>query len=271
MTIKAAVIGHPIAHSKSPLIHGYWIEKYGLDGFYEAIDIPCEALEVRVRDLAAQGYVGFNVTVPHKEAIFEICDEVDDVARAVGAVNTVTLAHGKLYGTNTDGFGFIQNIVQHKNDYDFAADKVVVLGAGGAARAVLQGLLQKGCKDIILLNRTIKRAEKLADDFDFVQVEAWEKRNKILNGASLLVNTTALGMSGQPALEIDLGALPQEALVTDIVYAPLMTDLLTAAQNRGNPIVTGIGMLLHQARPAFEAWFGVMPEVDEALERLALA
>ncbi len=272
MSIKAAVIGHPISHSKSPLIHGHWIEKHGLTGSYEAIDVPCGNLENRVRDLVKGGYVGFNVTLPHKEDMLDLCNEVDEIARAVGAVNTVQIRDGRLFGTNTDVFGFVENVKIGAPDFDFAAGRAVVLGAGGAARAVVQGLLQEGAPEILLLNRTQEKAQHLvqsAGQPEKIKVGAWGERSALLADANIVVNSTSLGMQGQPALEIDLAALPKNALVSDIVYAPLMTDLLKAAQGRGNPVVTGIGMLLHQARPAFQMWFGVLPEVDEALERLA--
>ena len=269
--IRAAVIGHPIAHSKSPVIHNHWIEKYGLSGSYEAIDIAPENLPAGVQRLVGAGYAGFNVTVPHKEAIFKLCDEVDALARAVGAVNTVVIKDGKLYGTNTDVFGFVENIMQHNHGFDFGEGRSVIIGAGGAARAVLQGLLSHDCDDIYIVNRTIKTAENLADHYEGVHALGWGDLEHALSDAHLLVNTTSLGMAGQPPLQIDLDPLPTSALVNDIVYAPLMTDLLKGAHARGNETVTGIGMLLHQARPAFERWFGVLPEVDEALERLVLS
>ena len=273
MSIKAAVIGHPIGHAKSPLIHQYWIKKYGLDGSYEAIDIPCENLKARVEGLVAEGYAGFNVTVPHKQAIFELCDEVDDLAKVVGAVNTVVIKDGKLSGSNTDVFGFVHNIKTNVPDFDFSAGQAVVLGAGGAARAVVQGLIDEDVPEILLLNRTAEKAQQLLESCSnpaAVNIGEWEERSMLLGDANLLVNTTSLGMTGAAALEIDLSHLPQGALVNDVVYAPLYTDLLTAARAWGNPVVSGIGMLLHQARPGFEKWFGVSPEIDIALEKLVL-
>lgn len=267
--IKTGVIGHPIAHTKSPLIHGYWIETYGLQGCYEAIDVPCETLPSHVRGLVDRGYAGFNVTVPHKEMIFDLCDEVDGLAREVGAVNTVVIDDSKLLGTNTDVFGFVQNIKSTAPDFDFTAGRAVVLGAGGAARAVIKGLIDEGVPKILLLNRTREKAETLAQTPN-IEVGDWHERSTLLEGANLLVNTTSLGMDGKPALDMNLNALPQTALVNDIVYAPLYTDLLSQARDQGNPIVTGIGMLLHQARPSFERWFGILPTVDEALQDLVL-
>lgn len=268
--IKTAVIGHPISHSKSPLIHNHWIKQYGLSGTYEALDIRPEDLSVRLPELLREGgYTGFNLTLPHKELALDICDDVDDLAKAVGAVNTVALKGSRIIGTNTDVFGFIENIKQSAPAFNFTSGPAVILGAGGAAKAILHGLLQSGVPDIKITNRTRSKAEALATDPRVTAID-WNNRSIALEGANLLVNTTALGMSGQPPLDIDLTALPTTALVTDIVYAPLMTDLLTAATSRGNLIVTGIGMLLHQARPAFEIWYGVLPDIDDALEAEAI-
>lgn len=269
--IKTAVIGHPISHSKSPLIHSYWMEQHGIDGTYEAIDIAPDHLEAGLRDLMAQGYAGVNVTVPHKEAVYALCDELDDAAQNIGAVNTVVFQNGKILGRNTDAFGFMENIRQSQPAFSFAEKTALVLGAGGAARAVVYGLLEGGVDRVVLTNRTREKAESLtALCVDQIDVRDWDDRHD-LGGVDVLVNTTALGMTGKPELEMSLETLNPEALVTDIVYAPLMTELLNAAQARGNPVVTGIGMLLHQARPAFQAWHGVMPDVDESLERIVLA
>lgn len=268
--IRAGVIGHPIAHSKSPLIHGHWMEKYNIVGDYKVIDIAPDALALGVRDLVRDGYAGFNVTVPHKIAIMELCDEIDATARTIGAVNTVVIEDGKLYGRNTDAFGFIANLKAALPDYAFDRP-AMVLGAGGAARAVVYGLLQQGVPSVAVCNRSKDKAEVLRDlDDARVSVVDWDDRDQ-LAAYGLLVNTTSLGMKGQPPLDIRLDELPIDAAVYDIVYAPLMTDLLSAAQARGNAIVTGIGMLLHQARPAFEAWTGTLPEVDDALAQKVLA
>lgn len=270
MSIKAGVIGHPISHSKSPLIHGHWIKTHGLDGTYEAIDIDPADLEGGVRRLVDSGYAGFNVTVPHKEAMLKLCDDVDEHAAAIGAVNTVVIEGGKLCGMNTDGFGFAHNIWEAQPGFSFQDKRAVVLGAGGAARAILHALLGENVREIILLNRTRTRAEELAAHDKRITVLDWDARHEALEGADILVNTTMLGMSGQAPLDLNLEALPSAALVNDIVYAPLMTDLLRAADARGNEVVTGIGMLLHQARPAFKEWFGVMPDVDTSLRNLVL-
>ncbi len=271
--IKCGVIGHPISHSKSPLIHNYWIGHYGLLGKYEALDIAPEDLEEELKSLITQGYTGFNLTIPHKELVLNLCDEIDEAARAVGAVNTLHIRNGKIYGSNTDIFGFLENIRANAPDFDFKSGPAVILGAGGAARAVLHGLLQEDVPEIRVLNRTRDRAEALAascSDPLRVKVFEWETRAQTLKDAHLLINSTALGMSGKSPLELDLSALTQEALINDIVYAPLYTDLLKNAQKHGNPVVTGIGMLLHQARPAFEQWFGVMPKVTDELAELIL-
>lgn len=269
--IKCGVIGHPIHHSKSPLIHNHWIAERGLSGEYKAIDIAPENLKEGVQALIDEGYAGFNVTIPHKQEIFKLCAGVDDVARAIGAVNTVVIKDGRLHGTNTDAFGFIENVRQNTFGVDFAHRPVVVLGAGGAARAILHGLIEAGAENVIITNRTAEKAQEIAAmNADIVRVAPWEQRNQILEDAGFLTNTTALGMTGKAPLDIDLAALPDDAAVCDIVYAPLMTDLLQQAQRNGNQIVTGIGMLLHQARPAFEKWFGVLPDVTPELEKKVL-
>lgn len=270
--IRAAVIGHPIKHSKSPMIHGHWIAQYGLNGSYEAIDIAPDNLPARIAQMVADGYAGFNVTIPHKEAIFKLCDEVDEKARLIGAVNTVKIEHGKLYGTNTDAFGFIENIKQDAPGFNFAAGAALVLGAGGAARAVVYGLLQEGAEHITITNRTRDKAEAIAAMAPGkISVIDWNARNDAVKNAALIINTTALGMAGKDPLDVSLDRAQAGAIVTDIVYTPLMTDLLKQAKTKQLQYVTGIGMLLHQARPAFHLWFGVMPQVDDALRARVLA
>lgn len=272
--IKTGVIGHPISHSKSPLIHNYWIKKYGLNGSYEAIDIAPSHLKDGIQKLIDEGYAGFNVTIPHKETIIDLCEDIDGNAALVGAVNTVSIKDGKLYGSNTDSFGFLANLKQYYPDFDFEEGGALVLGAGGAARAIVSGLV--GCRipEVLLFNRTKARAEKIATEIglntDLVDVLDWEERHDSLQWVNLVINTTSLGMDGQAPLDLDLEKLSKRALVNDIVYSPLETDLLKSAKARGNKVVTGIGMLLHQARPAFHKWYGVMPDVDEALEKLVL-
>lgn len=273
MTIlQAGVIGWPLTHTKSPLIHGHWFEKYGIAGTYEAIPVAPEDLKDRVKQLVDAGYRGFNVTVPHKQAIMEMMDFVHADAERIGAVNTVIInAAGKMAGRNTDGFGFRENLKRNALDFDFKAQPAIVLGAGGAARAVVYALAKMGVPEIRIVNRTLARANALAAVFPGCSAHEWDALPALMPDAALVVNTTSLGMSGQPALEIDLAPLPDNALVHDIVYIPLETDLLKAAKTRGLKTVTGIGMLLHQARPAFEAWFGVMPDVDATLEASVLA
>lgn len=264
--IKAGVIGHPVAHSLSPKLHGYWLKKYAIDGEYKAYDVVPASLASFIRALPEKGFAGCNLTIPHKEAIVEFLDEVDDLARIIGAVNTIVVEGSRLVGTNTDVAGFYENIKPHVK----GTKKAVIFGAGGAARAVIMALTQLGFSDIVITNRTRERAEALASHHDLTLVE-WDKKETALAGADVLVNTTSLGLAGNPPLELSLESLPKEALVTDIVYKPLITPLLTAAHARGNPIVDGLGMLLHQAAPGFAAWFGVMPEVTNELREFILA
>ncbi len=271
MTIKTAVIGHPINHSKSPIIHNHWIRQHGLDATYEALDISCENLEQGVRKLVEEGYSGFNVTLPHKIAIMDFCDEIDETATVIGAVNTVTIKDGKLYGTNTDAFGFIQNIKQNAPEFEFKGGKAVIIGAGGAARAILYALLHEDVPGVTVTNRTPAKAQALAVHSPYnIKILRWNEREDAIRDANLIINTTSLGMSGQDPLDIDPSYAPASALVTDIVYTPLITDFLARAQKREMPVVTGIGMLLHQARPGFELWHGILPDVTPALEESVL-
>jgi shikimate dehydrogenase len=269
--IRAAVIGHPINHSKSPRIHGYWLKNFGITGVYTAIDIAPENLARDIQQLNDDGYAGFNVTLPHKIKMLDLCDDVDAVARAIGAVNTVIIRNGKFYGTNTDGFGFMENLRATIPDWNATTCRVAILGAGGAARAVVYSLQQAGVADIMVMNRTPEHAEELRRLAPNLEIVPWHDRHDILADADLVVNTTSLGMIGKPELDLDLRALTPSSIVYDLVYAPLMTPLLLNAQQRGNRIVTGIGMLLHQARPGFEGWFGHVPIVTPELEQLVLA
>lgn len=275
--IKTGLIGHPVSHSKSPLIHNYWIQKYGLSGTYTAIDLSCENLEAGIAGLIEEGFGGFNVTVPHKVDVISLCHTLDPLAKIVGAVNTVAIQSRKLHGTNTDVYGFVENIRKNAPPhFSFTGGTALVLGAGGAARAVVQGLIEAGVPEILIANRTRANADLLlstASKPDKIKIIDWSEREskKTLVNINFLVNTTALGMNGKVPLEMNLEHLPLSALVHDIVYAPLMTALLQNAKSRGNPIATGIGMLLHQARPAFHRWYGVMPEVDEKLADMVLA
>lgn len=264
-TRKAAVIGSPVSHSKSPLIHECWMRQNGIEGSYEAIETPAEMLGETVKRMAEQEYVGFNVTVPHKKDIMKMCDHVDPAAHAVGAVNTVSFSQNQMRGYNTDVQGFIDNIwANAPPDFDFRAGPAVVLGAGGAAHAVVYGLKSVYVPKIIIVNRTPIHAQGLARKFS-CESASWFDLPDSLKQANLLVNATSLGMSGMSNLEIDLSTLPQNALVNDLVYAPVMTGLLEKAEERGNPYVTGIGMLLYQAVPAFELWFSIRPKVTENL------
>lgn len=269
----AAVTGHPIKHSRSPLIHGHWLKKYGLEGAYGKQDVPPETAVEFYSNLQSHGLVGVNVTIPNKEAAFKAAQTLDDAAKAIGVVNTLWLDdEGTLHGANTDALGFLGNLDQAAPGWDKANKKAVVLGAGGASRAIVWALLQRKFTDVYILNRTREKAEDLRDYFgERVICDDWDNRSNTLENCDLLVNTTALGMSGQPDLEIDLALLPTHAVVTDIVYTPLITGLLEAARARGNTIVDGLGMLLHQAVPGFEKWFGVRPEVTDELRDIIIA
>jgi len=271
--LKAAVVGWPVAHSRSPALHGYWLKTYGINGTYERLPVKPEDLAVFLRGLAEQGYAGVNLTVPHKEAAMKLVDEISPEGKRIGAVNTVFVgANGRLIATNTDGYGFLTNLKAGAPKFDPAAGPAVVLGAGGAARAVCVALQDAGVPAITLINRTTARAEALAKALGGnIGVKAWDERETALKAAGLLVNTTTLGMKGQDPLEIDLKHLPPEAVVNDIVYVPLETPLLAAARARGNTVVDGLGMLLYQAQPGFAGWFGKWPEVTPDLRKAVLA
>lgn len=268
----AGVMGWPVAHSLSPRLQGYWLETYGIDGAYVPLAVKPEDFAEAVRMLPRLGFAGANVTVPHKEAALRAVDEVEDLARRVGAVNTIVVREdGSLYGRNTDGYGFMENLRAGAPAWNATAGPAVVVGAGGAARAIVAALLDAGVPELRLINRTRARAEQLAEEIGgAITVFDWEDRADALDGANLLVNTTTLGMTGHPPLELGLSSLPATAVVTDIVYVPLETPLLAAARERGNATVDGLGMLLHQARPGFAAWFGHEPEVTEDLRTFVL-
>lgn len=268
----AGVMGWPISHSRSPRLHGYWLERYGIDGAYVPLAVRPEDLEAALRALPKLGFRGCNLTVPHKEQAMHIVDRVDDTARMIGAINTVMVeADGTLTGRNTDAPGFVANLCQGAPKLVLDGATVMVIGAGGAARGVIAGLIEAGVVQIRLANRSAERTQALVHAFEpYVIPTAWSERADHLDDVDLLVNTTSLGMEGQPPLDLPLDGLPRRAVVTDIVYAPLETDLLVRARARGNPVVDGLGMLLHQAVPGFEAWFGVRPEVTEDLRRHVL-
>jgi shikimate dehydrogenase len=267
----ACVIGWPVGHSRSPLIHNYWIKQHGLDAEYRREAVAPERFNDFITHLAARGYVGANVTVPHKEAALAL-SEPDDRARAVGAVNTLWLDGSRLRSTNTDVEGFIGNLDATAPGWDRGLQSALVLGAGGAARAVVFGLLERGIGRILLVNRTAERAAALRTQFgDRVMLARWSDLDELMAEAGLFVNTTSLGMAGQPPLTIDLARLPAGAVVSDLVYAPLETALLAAARSRGLRAVDGLGMLLHQAGGGFQRWFGMRPQVTEALRALVEA
>lgn len=268
----AGVMGWPIGHSRSPRLHGHWLDRYGIDGAYVPLAVAPENLDTALRALPALGFRGVNLTLPHKEAAVDICDAVTEQARRIGAVNTIVVGDdGQLQGSNTDAYGFVENLTQGSG-WQPVDGPVVLLGAGGAARGLAVALVDAGVTELRILNRTQARAESLAADIgQAASVVAWQDRTDALAGAALLVNSTTLGMVGQPPLDLDLTHLSAGAVVNDIVYAPLETPLLADANARGNPIVDGLGMLLYQAQPGFEAWFGTRPEVDTALRDFVLA
>jgi len=268
----ACVIGWPVAHSRSPMIHSFWLARYGIEGSYERAAVAADQFEGFVQGLAEHGYVGANVTLPHKERAFELCARVSDSASRLCAVNTLWLEDGRLHGDNTDGQGFLGALDQDVPGWDAGKGAAVVLGAGGAARAIIDALLSRGAERIVVVNRTRARAEDVAARAgERVEVADWDRRADVLGGAGLLVNTTSLGMIGQPPLEMDLSALPPTSIVCDIVYVPLETELLRRAGERGLRGVSGVGMLLHQAVPGSRRWFGTTPLVTPDLRRLVEA
>ncbi len=268
----AGVMGWPVAHSRSPRLHGYWLRTYGIDGAYIPLPVRPQQFAAALRALPMLGFAGVNVTVPHKEAALGAVDRSDAAARRIGAVNTITAApDGTLDGRNSDGFGFMENLRAGVAGWSPKAGPAVILGAGGSARAVAVALSDGGAPEIRIVNRTVERAERLSADIGGpFRVYGWAERASALFDAALLVNATTLGMTGQPPLELALDRLPTTAVVNDIVYSPLETVLLATARARGNPVVDGVGMLLHQARPGFAAWFGVEPEVTPELRRFVL-
>jgi shikimate dehydrogenase len=269
---RAAVIGWPIAHSRSPIIHSYWLREHGIEGSYERIAVPPEQIEEFLRTFERTGLAGGNVTIPHKEVAERMCDEIDEAARLLGAVNTLRYEDGKLYGSNTDGIGFLGSLDAGAPGWDSNGGAAVVLGAGGAARAIVWALKSRGFAPIRVVNRTLERAQEIAVRFgDGVEAHAMDALPDLLRDAQVLVNTTSLGMNGQPSPDVDLDRLPKNALVTDIVYVPLETDLLARARARGLRTVDGLGMLLHQAVAGFELWFGIKPTVTDALRAVVLA
>ena len=268
--LLAGVMGHPVMHSRSPRLHNYWFEHYGLAGAYVPLAIQPEGLLPALNALHPLGFAGCNITVPHKVSAMAAMATIDPMAKRIGAINCVIVRpDGTLHGTNNDGFGYISSIRERFPDWRADGGPIVVLGAGGGSRAVVAALADAGAREIRLINRSRARAEAIAADYGApVVVYDWSERAAALADAAMLVNTTSLGMSGQPALEIDLARLSVDALVSDIIYIPKETPLLAAARQRGNRTVNGLGMLLNQARPAFEAWFGVLPDVTPELRAM---
>lgn len=268
----AGVIGSPIAHSKSPQIHRHWLKTYGIAGHYIPMDVHADDLENVLRTLPKMGFVGVNVTIPHKERVLQIADLVTDRAILIGAANTLIFRKdGKIHADNTDGYGFLENLKAGAPTWDPRSGPAAVFGAGGSARAVISSLLEAGVPEILLSNRTRVRAEKLKQDFGSrLQIYDWVQAGNMIDDAALVVNTTSLGMIGKADLRVPLDGLRPQTIVTDLVYAPLKTKLLATAEEVGCTTVDGLGMLLHQAVPGFERWFGRRPEVDRATRAAAL-
>ena len=269
----AGVIGHPIAHSRSPALHGFWLRRYGVKGHYIPMDVALADLETTLRHLPKIGFVGLNVTLPHKEAILKIADVISDRAALIGAANTLIFRKdGKIHADNTDGAGFVANLRQNAPHWVPAAGPAAVFGAGGAARAVVAALIEVGVPEIRISNRSRPRAEALRADFGAkLVVYDWVQAANMLEGAATVINTTSLGMAGKPEFRVPLDALEPGAVVNDLVYNPLKTAFLAEAEERGATIVDGLGMLLHQAAPGFERWFGPTPAVDEATRQAVLS
>jgi len=271
--VLAGVMGWPVAHTRSPAIHNHWIARHGLKGAYVQLPVHPDRLEAALRGLPALGFAGCNVTVPHKVSAMHFMDELHPTAQRVAAINTIVVQpDGSLLGMNNDGAGYIQSLRDADPTWRGDAGPALVLGAGGAARAIVVALLDEGVPELRITNRTLERAQALAEAFgDRVKVVPWAERNEALAGISLLVNTTTQGMHGQPPLDVALDALPAAAMVSDAIYIPMETPLLAQARLRGHQTVNGLGMLLNQARPAFKAWFGVMPEITPELRAAILA
>jgi len=273
----ASVIGWPVSHSVSPALHGFWLEQYDIDGVVVPMAIRPEDFETCLRVLPKTGLLGTWITLPHKETAFHLCDHVDEAARQIGAVNTLAFEDGSLQGFNTDGYGFIENVKAQHRSFDFAGCEAGLLGAGGAARSIAHALIQAGCSRIRIANRTAERAQTLKRDFQqepgadhaetAIELAEWSDQPDWFAGLDILINTTSLGMIGQSPLRIDLTSLPPHTLVCDIVYNPLVTALLKSAERRGNPVCTGIGMLIHQGRPGFKRFFGLDPQPSQTLEQ----
>jgi shikimate dehydrogenase len=263
----AGVMGWPVMHSRSPMMHNYWMEQQGLAGTYVPLAIEPGKIGPALRAMHPLGFAGCNLTIPHKQDAMEIVDEVDEVAKKIGAISCVVVRDdGSLFGTNNDWLGFLGNLKEFRPDWRADAGPVTVIGAGGGSRAVCYALLDQGVTEIRLVNRTRERAEKLAEEFGGpIEVHSWEERHDALDGVAMAVNVTSQGMQGETALDIQLDALPVDAIAADIIYIPLETPFLAAARARGNPTLNGVGMLLHQGPPAWKRWFGVEPQVTPDL------
>lgn len=270
---RAGVIGNPIAHSLSPKLHSYWLNRYGLEGSYTALKITEDELEKTLRELPSQGFIGANVTIPHKVNVMQFADQITDRAILIGAANTLIFkSDGRIFADNTDGYGFMANLRQGAPNWDPKAGPAAIFGAGGAARAIIVALADAGVPEIIISNRTRPKAEALRDDFGArISVIDWVQADKMLEDANTVINTTSLGMVGGQDFKVPLDNLRKDAVVTDIVYNPLKTPFLLAAEKRGCTTVDGLGMLLHQGVPGFERWFGQRPEVDEATREAVLS
>jgi len=268
--LLAGVMGWPVMHSRSPMLHNYWFKQHGLAGSYVPLAIRPEHLTAALRGLHPLGFAGVNVTIPHKQEAMKVVHEVDALAKSIGAISCVVVRHdGSLTGTNNDCYGFIHAVRQEHPGWRPDAGPIVVIGAGGGSRAVCYGLAQEGAKEIRLVNRTLARAKAIAGEFRGpIKALPWEQRHDALEGAAMVVNTTSQGMVGNPALDITLDKLPQGALAADIIYIPLETPFLAAARKRGNRTTNGLGMLLNQGRPAWKAWFGIEPEVTAELRAM---
>ena len=264
---RAGVMGWPVSHSRSPLIHNHWIHKHHLSGAYGLFPVEPGQLQTAIRGLKALGIAGCNITIPHKVSAMQLVDWVNLLAQRIGAINTIVVqADGSLHGYNNDGFGYIQSLLEAQPNWQANAGPAVVIGAGGAARAIVVALIDAGATEVRVINRTRSKADEFAQEFGpSVKSVSWDSRQDALPDASLLVNTTSQGMHGHPPLDLSLANLSKQALVSDAVYIPLETPLLKEARLRGNRTVNGLGMLIHQARPAFQAWFGVLPDADQAL------
>lgn len=269
----AGVMGWPIAQSRSPVIHNYWLEKYKINGRYVPLAVKPERLPDAIRGLPALGFRGSNLTMPHKQMAMAMVDSMTDTAKRIGALNCIVVGDdGKLLGVNNDGNGYVLSVQEVAPQWKPDAGPIAILGAGGAARALIVALLEQGATEIRLINRTLEKAEQLAKEYGAaIKPMAWDKRSDVIGDVALLANATSQGMIGKPALDISLDKLSKQTLVSDLIYVPPETPFLAAAKARGNVTINGLGMLLHQARPAFKAWFGVMPEITPELRAAVMA